>query len=436
MNPLRPPAKVHRAYIVQGLAFGDEGKGSMVDYLCRAHGAPLVVRYNGAAQATHNVVQPDGTHHMFRQFGSGMFVPEVRTFLSRHVLIEPFEIMAEAEVLEGKGIRHPLESLFVDPECLIITPYHLYANRILELANGANRQGSSGNGLGGMREEALHWGIGIQVKDILIDAQAERMLDDIRVYKLKQLRGYWGVSRETDKLLTELSSGDPRAIAENYKLFARSIRPRSWAELAESHRDASIVFEGASGTLLDQRRGFAPYVTPFNTTFDDALELCQEAELPPVRIGVLRTHFTRRGAGPFVSEDRALSFPDHNICGEGQQRVRFGDFDFVAARFAINCCGGIDGLALTHVDCVDSHFAYVDGYRDSHGFTSSLLKADAQALLETGPAGLNLQPVVDRASLVSFIELRLGCKVLYSSSGPTYQDKANWGPAIDRAVAA
>ena len=431
MNPFRHPSQqVRRAYIVQGLAFGDEGKGTMVDYLCRAHDAPLVVRYNGGPQGARNVVQPDGSHHAFRQFGSGMFISEVCTFLSKYVLVDPFALMKEAEALEGKGIRHAQERLFIDPECLIITPYHQYANRIRELVRGVNRHGSGGYGVGETRRDALLWGTYIQVKDILSDAPALGMLDDIRVHKLKQLREYWGVNREADGLLTELSSEDPRRIAEFYRLFAHGIQPTTWAEVTDTYRNANVVFEGTAGTLLDETHGFAPYITPSNTTFDNALELCDAAGLLPVRVGVLRTHFTRHGAGPFVSEDRALAFPDHNVRTKWQGEMRFGHFDLVAAGYAIQCCGGIDGLALTHMDCVESPFTYVDEYRDAHGFTSSLLKPDAKALFETEPANLKLQPVEAQESLVRFIEQQLGCKVLYTSSGPTYLDKVNLRPEI------
>ena len=72
-----------RAYIVVDLGFGDSGKGLLTDYLARHHEAGVVVRYNGGAQAGHNVVRPDGRQHTFSQFGSGTFIPGVRTYLSR-----------------------------------------------------------------------------------------------------------------------------------------------------------------------------------------------------------------------------------------------------------------------------------------------------------------------------------------------------------------
>ena len=64
---------MQHAFLTVDLGFGDAGKGSIVDFLTRAHGAHTVVRYNGGAQAAHRVVTP-GPHpreHVFAQFGSG-----------------------------------------------------------------------------------------------------------------------------------------------------------------------------------------------------------------------------------------------------------------------------------------------------------------------------------------------------------------------------
>src|SRR4051812_34821195 len=66
-----------QAIVVADLGYGDAGKGSTVDYLARATAAHTVIRYNGGAQAAHNVVTPGGLHHTFSQFGSATFVPGV-----------------------------------------------------------------------------------------------------------------------------------------------------------------------------------------------------------------------------------------------------------------------------------------------------------------------------------------------------------------------
>src|SRR6185295_1295124 len=76
-----------RAFAVVDLGFGDAGKGLLTDWLARRTGASVIVRFNGGAQAGHNVVTEDGRHHTFAQIGAGSFVPGVRTFLSRHVVV-------------------------------------------------------------------------------------------------------------------------------------------------------------------------------------------------------------------------------------------------------------------------------------------------------------------------------------------------------------
>src|SRR4051812_21915989 len=89
------------AYLVQGMSLGDEGKGSVVDALVRLVNSDLVVRFNGGAQAAHNVITPEAQHHTFSQFGSGSFVPGVRTFLSKFVLINPISMTIEEKELSA-----------------------------------------------------------------------------------------------------------------------------------------------------------------------------------------------------------------------------------------------------------------------------------------------------------------------------------------------
>src|SRR5581483_7028007 len=76
------------AYLVADLGFGDAGKGTITDFLVRQHAAPLVVRYNGGAQAGHTVVTRDRAF-TFAQFGSGTLVPGVRTHVSRFMVVHP-----------------------------------------------------------------------------------------------------------------------------------------------------------------------------------------------------------------------------------------------------------------------------------------------------------------------------------------------------------
>ena len=85
-----------RAWIVVDLGFGDAGKGLVTDALVRRTGAKLVVRYNGGAQAGHNVVTATA-HHTFAQLGAGSFAG-ARTWLGPEVIVHPTALLTERKI--------------------------------------------------------------------------------------------------------------------------------------------------------------------------------------------------------------------------------------------------------------------------------------------------------------------------------------------------
>ena len=109
--------------IVVGLGFGDECKGATVDWLCATTDVEAVVRFNGGPQAAHNVITPDGRHHTFAQFGSGSF-HEIPTYLSKYMLVNPFNLLVEAEHLAELGVMDPMSLVYIDQDALLVTPYH------------------------------------------------------------------------------------------------------------------------------------------------------------------------------------------------------------------------------------------------------------------------------------------------------------------------
>ena len=74
-----------RRSIVLGMTFGDEGKGVTTQWLCqqslRQGRNPIVVRFNGGAQAAHTVCLDD-KEHICSTYGSGVLLG-VPTFLSK-----------------------------------------------------------------------------------------------------------------------------------------------------------------------------------------------------------------------------------------------------------------------------------------------------------------------------------------------------------------
>ena len=207
--------------IVADLGYGDSGKGTVTDWLCSPLGSgsllgdgPVrtVVRFNGGAQAAHNVVAADGRHHTFAQFGSGSFTPGVRTHLSRFVLVDPLALAAEATHLASVGVPDALDRLTVDRDALLATPYHRAANRARELARGRDRHGSCGMGIGETVRYALDH-----------PADAPRVADCAAPRTLARL-----LRRLRDRLTEELGpleGPDVPGLCDAYRAFAERVPP-------------------------------------------------------------------------------------------------------------------------------------------------------------------------------------------------------------------
>ena len=413
--------------IVVDLGYGDAGKGTIVDWLCASRPVHAVIRFNGGAQAGHNVVTDDGRHHTFSQFGSGT-LRGVRTHLSRHMVVDPLSLQAEADRLVALGVGDPWAGLSIDREALLATPYHRAANQARERARGDRRHGSCGMGVGETVAFALaNPDLAPRIGDVMTPSVLGRRLAAVR-----------------DAMVAEFGILDVPSVDECLDAYSRfavraTIVDRTFTKAL---LDAgSCVFEGAQGVLLDESRGFHPYTTWSTTTVDNATELLAEAGCADVlRLGVVRTYTTRHGAGPLVTEDAGLTMalPDaHNGNGPWQGAFRVGHFDTVAHRYAIEVSGGIDALAITHADvparlsrlriCTsyDMIDRIVPGPRGDLAYQAELARMLGYA-----------RPVLNEAlptDWPSAIAELLGRPLAIVSSGPTAADK--WA-VRDKAVSA
>lgn len=321
--------------IVVDLGYGDAGKGRVVDLLCADGDVDTVVRFNGGAQAAHNVVLPDGRHHTFAQFGAGTF-RGVPTHLSRFVVVDPLALAAEAAHLTTVGVPDPFALLSIDEDALLATPWHRAANRAREERRGAGRHGSCGLGVG----ETVAY-------DLAHPGEAPRVGDVRDPVRLRQL-----LLAVRDRLTGpgDLPGPDVDAVLSVFAAFRDAVRIVDGTHLDDALRRGRCVFEGAQGVLLDEWFGWHPHTTWSTTTFANARQLLGTA--PAERLGVVRTYTTRHGAGPLVTEDPLLdALPEvHNTTGRWQGAFRRGHFDAVAHRYAIEVCGGVDSLAVTHLD--------------------------------------------------------------------------------------
>lgn len=348
------------ATIVTDLGFGDAGKGSMVDYFARQGGVSAVVRFNGGGQAAHNVVTPDGRHHTFSQFGSGTFVPGVRTHLSRFMLVDPLSLMAEADELLNLGCGDVLSRLTIDADALVVTPFHKAANLIREYARGGGAHGTCGAGIGEtMALSLLSPELTVRVSDLRDGRRLFKKLWDIQAYYMllflapAYLDAGIKFANESQHPWTDADM--PARWAVLLEEVGHKLTIVDGTNLGQLAREGNLIFEGAQGVLLDEWHGFHPHTTWSTTTSKNAETLLREIEYKGTveRVGVLRAYHTRHGTGPFPTEDASLTelLPDMHNSDKGHQgKFRAGWFDAVLARYAIAVSGGVDTLALTHLD--------------------------------------------------------------------------------------
>jgi len=452
--------------LLAGLGFGDEGKGATCDFLCRKNSPDptLVVRYGGGPQAAHNVVTPDGRHHTFSQFGSGTFVPGTRTLLSRHMLVNPINMLAEERHLRALGVTDAFDRMLIEREALVVNPFQIAANRLRELARGVHRHGSCGQGVGEAKydliatpETAINMGT-VEEPGIL-----RAKLDLCRQHKLgefervvRDLPRTEAVAREWHLLRDE---GAVDACVERLREVYRRVRvvDHHYLQPELMTRRQLVVFEGAQGVLLDHAFGFFPYVTHGDTTFKNALDLMpdyyRDFRETIVKYGILRAYSTRHGAGPFPTEDPDLKLPEpHNGNGPWQQGFRVGPLDLVLARYAVDVLRGVDGLVLNHLDhlgpsgapqwlCVSYHtqmshprlicHATRQAHKIEPHWSHSLgdRKTLTDAMWRATPAYRRFQT---RREWAQVIENTLGASIIIEGHGPTSDDRHHRRQSVAR----
>ena len=350
-----------RATAVIGAAFGDEGKGLLTDYFCRKAGdIPMVVRFNGGANAGHTVVTPDGDRHVFHHFGAGTLAG-ARTYLSRYFLVNPVLWRMEYDDLQGRGLR---TRVFVDREAPLTTIYDMISNQMEELGRGEQRHGSCGVGI----NTTMGRHKSPQYRLFAGDLERPGWLRN-KVQQIREIsRPYPGPSN-ADEIFEKFLSDCERMAGQINLCDSR---------LLHDWRD--IVFEGAQGLLLDQDHPYFPHVTHSKTGVKNALQIAREAGVQQLdAVYVYRSYLTRHGAGPLPGEDPELFYTDNtNEPNRWQGPLRFApmqpgfisnavfqDYSIARDDTDINCT---PLMAETHLDQCPSVGSNIPAFV-SHGPT-------------------------------------------------------------------
>ncbi|MBP5457367.1 MAG: adenylosuccinate synthetase [Paludibacteraceae bacterium] len=330
-----------RKEIVIGALFGDEGKGTLVQWLCRKSldegRSPLVLRFTGGPQAAHTVkssLAGRPVTHVFASFGSGSLLG-IPTLYRPSSMIDPICLKNEWEVLKGKCSLQPIWDVRQAP---IITPYDVEANR----NDAQNREdGTCGKGV------YMAWKRTLSGLRFTLENVPEEILSKVaHYYRTERYASY-------DEMFTEA-----------FEWARKENRP-----LQEGNFD-DWIFESTQGLLLDADRGFLPHVTATST----GLNALDPSELDGANVYlVVRTYLTRHGNGyePLVLENYDLCDEENETNGmnEFQGRFKTGlfDFDLLNEAFERHSLAAYAHcrfhLAITHLDVVSrmGRMAYLKG---------------------------------------------------------------------------
>jgi adenylosuccinate synthase len=343
-----------RTVVVVGAQWGDEGKGKLVDVI--AERADWVVRYQGGANAGHTVKIGDRSF-VLHQIPSGILHPGVRCAIGNGVVLDPDTLFTEIDELVREGIE--VEGrLYVSDRAHLVLPYH----KLVDCESAETRAiGTTRRGIGPAYEDKVARR-GIRVLDLRHPERLRELVERGIAHANERLAAFGSRARadvgETVAMLERLA-GRLLPLAVDVGLAVHRARQAG----------ATVLLEGAQGSLLDVDHGTYPFVTSSSTTSGGA---AIGAGIGPTTIdavlGVVKAYTTRVGNGPLPTElEEPLASTIRDLGSEfgattGRPR-RCGWFDAVVVRYAARV-NGLTGLAVTKLDVLDTidRIAICTGY--------------------------------------------------------------------------
>ncbi len=310
-----------------GAQWGDEGKGKIVDRF--AEDVNAVVRFQGGNNAGHTLVI-DGHKTILHHIPSGILRDGVENIIAGGVVIDPFVLLTEIAALEKRGVIKDPSQLLIGSECCVIAPYHKALDVARETNRGATSIGTTGRGIGPCYEDRVGRRA-IFAGDLLHPERLREKVAQSLLEKNALLVALGAQEFDADEVVAQLVE-----IGEKLKSYIRpaNIRVRQLLDAK-----ASILLEGAQGTMLDIGHGTYPFVTSSHTVSGSA---CVGLGIPPSAIqdvvGITKAYCTRVGNGPFPTELEDA---------QGQElRDRGSEYGSTTGR--PRRCGWIDAVALTY----------------------------------------------------------------------------------------
>ncbi|MFI3330018.1 MAG: adenylosuccinate synthase [bacterium] len=333
-----------KTLVIQGLQWGDEGKGKITDYL--ALSSDVVVRYQGGNNAGHTI-KFDNKQFALSLLPSGVFNENTLNILGNGVVINPDALIKEINYIKDSNLKF---TLVISNRAHITFPYHIDLDGAYESLKGEGQIGTTKKGIGPTYSDKINR-IGIRMCDLLNLELLKKQLKDTLAIKNKELA---------------LFNLKPYSFDEIYNLCLK------WnKELGSFIKDTSVLlneliednkkvlFEGAQGAMLCLDHGTYPYVTSSSPL---ASSVPVNTGIKPSYIndvlGIIKAYNTRVGDGPFPTEiDNEIANTIREVGNEygtvTKRPRRIGYFDAVALKHAIRI-SGVTKLSMMLLDVLQN----------------------------------------------------------------------------------
>ncbi|MBD3413952.1 MAG: adenylosuccinate synthase [Candidatus Aminicenantes bacterium] len=414
---------------VIGMQWGDEGKGKVTDLLTPAF--DIIARYQGGNNAGHTVYVKD-KKIVLHLIPSGILHKNKLCVIGNGVVLDPKAFLEELDQLRDLGVEVD-HNIVVSKNAHLILPYHPSIEKITEHAMGQNKIGTTCKGIGpSYVDKAAR--LGVKAGDLLNEDILQAKIDQNIRQKNIVFSHHQRPLIDTEKILDEYLK-----YGEKIKKYLQDV---SFLLDEKLKKGASVLFEGAQGTLLDLDHGTYPYVTSSNSTVGG---VCTGLGVGPDKVdhvmGVAKAYSTRVGNGPFPTEIHGAMGTHLQQTGNefgattGRPR-RCGWLDAMALKYAVRV-NGIQKVVLTKSDVLDgleeikvcTGYTYKGSKVESFPTESWILK-EVKPLFKVIKGWKNrVQGIHDHSSLpksfldyVRFIEDLIQAEVVMISTGAQRKD--------------
>ena len=332
---------------ITGINWGDEGKGRMVDLLCRDY--DIVARYQGGDNAGHTVKNERGKF-VLNLLPSGILHPSIVCVMGGGMVIDPEHLEKEIADLREQGVKITPDNLKISDRATITMPFHVEQDGLEEarLAKTGAQFGSTKRGI------AYTYGDKYMKKTLRMgdlvhmDAGVRKRLETLVESK--------------NLTMVNIYNQKPVSVDDmwNWCKHFQEVFGAYICDVGQYLADADdagkkIMFEAQLGALRDIDYGIYPYTTSSNSV---AAYAPVGSGLPTAKIdevvGVVKAYSSCVGEGPFVCEmfgDEGQKLRDAGAeygAKTGRPR-RVGPIDLVATRYGVEVQGATN-IALTKLD--------------------------------------------------------------------------------------